>query len=218
MTDRPPNADHPEPAEANGRVRIVVTGGPGAGKTTAIDLFRRELGEGVVVVPESGTILFAGGFPRSSLPGPRRAAQLAIYHTQRHLEAAQAELFPNRILICDRGTLDGAAYWPDGPDAFFAAVGSTIEAELARYDAVIFFETAAAGGMGIEGGNPVRNESLDEAVALDRRLRDVWSKHPDFTFVPNHPSFFRKLTIGLGAIESRLAVVTRRNHDNHHGP
>lgn len=198
-------------ADSNGRVRIVVTGGPGAGKTTAIDLFRRELGEKVVMVPESGTILFGGGFPRSPLEGPRRAAQLAIYHTQKHLEAAQAEIFPSRILLCDRGTVDGAAYWPDGPDSFFAAVGSSLEAELARYDAVIFFETAAAGGISIEGGNPVRNESIEQAVALDRRLRDVWSKHPDFTYVPHHPSFFRKLTIGLGAIESRIAVVSHRN-------
>lgn len=195
----------------NGRVRIVVTGGPGAGKTTAIDLFRRELGEAVVVVPESGTILFGGGFPRSSLPGPRRAAQLAIYHTQRHLETAQAEIFPDRILLCDRGTLDGAAYWPEGSDSYFAAIGSSLEAELARYDAVVFLETAAAGGMSIEGGNPIRNETQNEAVDLDRRLQAIWSKHRDFTFVPHHPSFFRKLTIGLGAIESRIAVWSKRN-------
>jgi dephospho-CoA kinase len=44
--------------------RIVLTGGPGGGKTTAADLFRREIGERVVVVPETATMLFAGGFPR----------------------------------------------------------------------------------------------------------------------------------------------------------
>lgn len=197
--------------DKNGRVRIAVTGGPGAGKTTAIDLFRRELGEGVVVVPEAGTILFSGGFPRSTLVGPKKAAQMAIYHTQVGLEASQAELFPDRILLCDRGTLDGAAYWPEDGTDFFTAVGTTLERELARYDAVIFFETAAAGGNSIEGGNPVRNENLAEAVALDQRLQRVWSQHPDFTFVPNHPSFFRKLIIGLGAIESRLAVAQQRN-------
>lgn len=193
----------------NGTPRIAVTGGPGAGKTTAIDLFRRELGESTVIVPEAGTILFAGGFPRSPLPGPRRAAQLAIYHTQCQLEAAQAEIFPRRILLCDRGTLDGAAYWPDGAEDFFAAVGTTLQTELARYDAVVFFETAAAGGIGIEGGNPIRNESLDQAVALDKRLHDVWAQHDDFFYVPHHPSFFRKLTIGLGAIESRVATLAK---------
>ncbi len=196
---------------SNGRVRIVVTGGPGAGKTTAIDLFRRELGDSILIVPEAGTIIFGGGFPRSNLDGPRRAAQLAIYHTQHQLETAQAELFPERILLCDRGTLDGAAYWPDGPESYFAAIDSTLEAELSRYYAVLFFETAAAGGMSIEGGNPIRNESLTEAVELDRRLHAVWSQHPNFTYVPHHPSFFHKLTLGLAAIESRVAQWTRLN-------
>ncbi len=204
------HADMGARSDSNGRVRIAVTGGPGAGKTTAIDLFRRELGESVVVVPESGTILFGGGFPRSPLPGPRRAAQLAIYHTQRHLEAAQAEIFPSRALICDRGTLDGAAYWPHGVESFFAAAGTTFEAELARYDAVIFFETAAAGGIGIEGGNPIRNETLAEAVELDRRLRAVWSQHPDFTLVVHEPSFFHKITKGFHAIASRLDAWNHR--------
>ena len=45
--------------------RIVLTGGPGGGKTTAADLFRREIGNRVVIVPEAATLLFQGGFPRS---------------------------------------------------------------------------------------------------------------------------------------------------------
>ncbi len=57
----------------NGRCRVVVTGGPGVGKTTAADLFRRELGDRVVIVPEAATLLFAGGFPRSSEVHARRA-------------------------------------------------------------------------------------------------------------------------------------------------
>lgn len=44
--------------------RIVLTGGPGGGKTTAADLYRREIGDQVVVVPEAATLLYTGGFPR----------------------------------------------------------------------------------------------------------------------------------------------------------
>ena len=61
------------------RCRLALTGGPGGGKTTAADLFRRELGERVVVVPESATILFAGGFPRSREGKAQRAVQTAIF-------------------------------------------------------------------------------------------------------------------------------------------
>lgn len=193
--------------ECNGRCRIVVTGGPGGGKTTAADLFRRELGERVVVVPESATLLFQGGFPRSTELHARKSAQRAIYHVQRNLEDVQSALYPHRILLCDRGTVDGAAYWPDEAVGFFEAVGSSLGQELARYDAVIFFESAAVGGISIEGGNPARIESNDEALRIDHELRRIWSQHPRFVVVPHNPSFVKKILFGLAALESIVAQL-----------
>ncbi|MBT8496181.1 MAG: ATP-binding protein [Deltaproteobacteria bacterium] len=188
-------------------MRIVLTGGPGGGKTTAADLFRRELGEQVVVVPEAASMLFNGGFPRWEEPAAVKAAQQAIFHVQRNLEDMQKAHYPGRILLCDRGTVDGIAYWP-GTDkrGFFEFMETSVEHELSRYDAVIFFETAAAGGMQIEGGNPARVETLDQAVELDRCLQKTWSRHPQYTLVPNNRSFFKKITMGLAAIE---AIVER---------
>lgn len=183
------------------RRRIVLTGGPGGGKTTAADLLRRELGKRVVIVPEAATILFAGGFPRSQQWDANRAAQSAIYHVQRNLEDVQSALYPERVLLCDRGTVDGAAYWNDGEDSFFHALGTSLDAELSRYDAVVFFETAAVAGLSIEGGNPVRCESLTQAVELDARLRALWSQHPCFTLVPHASSFLRKINGALEVLE-----------------
>jgi predicted ATPase len=187
------------------RLRIVLTGGPGGGKTTAADLFRREIGDEVVVVPESATTLFAGGFPRVPDAGAQRSVQRAIFEVQRSLEDIQASLFPDRVLLCDRGTIDGGAYWPDGDGAFFEAMGTTHEAELGRYDAVLFFESAAAAGLAIEGGNRYRTESNDEAVGIDHRLRTLWSPHPGFHLVPHSQSFLRKITMGLSILESLVA-------------
>lgn len=189
------------------RCRIVVTGGPGGGKTTAADLFRRELHERVVVVPESATLLFSGGFPRYRDDEARRAAQTAIFHVQKNLEDVQAAAHPGRILLCDRGTIDGAAYWPGPADGFFRHVGSSLDAELARYDAVLFFETAAAANLPIEGGNPQRTETNAEAVALDRALRELWARHPRYRFVPHTNSFFAKLTFALDALHGLVAAV-----------
>ncbi len=182
--------------------RIVLTGGPGGGKTTAADLFRREIGEKVVVVPETATMLFMGGFPRAGEPKARAATQRAIFHAQVALEDIQGALYPGRVLLCDRGTIDGAAFWPrEAPEGFFETMETTLEAELRRYDAVIFFESAAVGDISIEGGNPARTESNEEARQLDIRLRALWSKHPNFHFIPHSTSFFEKLGDGLRQLQ-----------------
>lgn len=187
--------------------RIVLTGGPGGGKTTAADLFRREVGNRVVIVPEAATMMFSGGFPRYRESYAIHAAQRAIYHVQRNLEDVQAVEYPGRILLCDRGTADGAAYWPGKPDDFFEAMGTTLEAELNRYDGVIFFESAAVGGLGIEGGNPERIESIGEAAELDALLRSIWSRHPRFRLVPHQRSFLRKITTGFELLEEMLSEL-----------
>ncbi len=192
------------PDGSGGRCRIVLTGGPGGGKTTAADLFRRELGERVVIVPEAATMVFSGGFPRCKEPSQVVAAQRAIFHVQRNLEDVQSARYPGRILLCDRGTVDGAAYWPGAAEGFFEALGTTLEAELGRYDGVIFFESAAAGGLSIEGGNPVRQESLEEAAALDGKLRELWEGHANFILVRHHASFLRKISLGLAELDAMI--------------
>jgi hypothetical protein len=152
-------------------------------------------------------MVFSGGFPRSTETLAIYAAQRAIYEVQRNLEDVQAALYPDRVLLCDRGTVDGAAYWPGEPHHFFDDVGSSLERELARYDAVIFFESAAVGGMGIEGGNPIRNETLEKAVELDGRLRALWKKHPKFVLVPHNPSFFKKISYGLAVLDGIVSEL-----------
>ncbi len=189
------------------RRRIVLTGGPGGGKTTAADMFRREVGERVVVVPEAATLLYSGGFPRTLDALAQRAAQSAIYHVQRNLEDVQSARYPERILLCDRGTVDGAAYWPGDTHEFFHALGTSSQIELDRYDAVIFFESAAVGRMSIEGGNPIRIESIEQAIVVDRRLREVWSKHPRFVLIPHTPSFIHKISSSFAALEKIIAEL-----------
>ncbi|MEO7999409.1 MAG: AAA family ATPase [Gemmatimonadaceae bacterium] len=195
-------------AHPNGRCRIVVTGGPGGGKTTAADLFRREIGERVVVVPEAATMIFSGGFPRCDEEPGILSAQHAIYHVQRNLEDVQSARYPERILLCDRGTVDGAAYWPGTTEEFFHTLESSLELELARYDGVIFFESAAVGGCSIEGGNPVRSETMEQAVRLDAKLQSLWSRHPRFVLVRHHASFFKKISFGLAELDAMVSELT----------
>jgi hypothetical protein len=157
-------------------------------------------------VPEVATLLFRHVFPAVQSEDERRAVQRAIFHVQSELESVYAgRLVDGQILLCDRGTVDGGGYWPSGHRAFFEAMATAWEHELARYDAVLFLETAAAGGLAIDHGNPVRTEDIATAVAIDRRLHDVWSSHPNFFHVPHARRFADKLAHGTATFERWLA-------------
>lgn len=189
-------------------IKVVITGGPGGGKTTALDLFRRELSHDVAVVPEAASILFQGGLPRSLDPSVLMCTQKAIFQLQRSLESIQAAINPKKLLICDRGTLDGQAYWPE-ESGFFEYMQTSFEEEISNYDAVIFFETAASNGNSINSNNPVRTESLKEAVNLDKKLQKIWSNHPNYHFVPSSQSFVKKIMFGIMTIENVIEKCRR---------
>ncbi|MBR9872732.1 ATP-binding protein [Vibrio sp. J1-1] len=184
------------------QLQVVVTGGPGGGKTTALDLFRRELREQIVVVPEAATLLFSGGVARSENEQSIKMVQKTIFQLQKNLEEIHKVQHPDKLLVCDRGTLDGLAYWPNSESDFFKQINSTFEKELERYDAVIFFESAAVSGQDISSNNPTRYESLDQAAKLDKKLQRIWSKHPHFYFVGSSESFVRKIMFGVMTLEN----------------
>src|SRR5215471_20537779 len=108
---------------------VVLTGGPGAGKTAVLEIVKKTLCKHIVVLPEAATILFGGGFPRHDTDAGRRAAQEAIFRVQRSMETMAREEGVASIALCDRGTLDGLAYWPGGTQAACAALGIRRETE-----------------------------------------------------------------------------------------
>jgi len=193
------------------QLKVVVTGGPGGGKTTALDLFRRELCDKLATVPEAATVLFSGGITRSTDKQVLKNIQKTIFSLQQNLEDIQQKKYPDRLLVCDRGTLDGLAYWPGTEDDFFQEVNSNFENEIIRYDAVIFFESAAASGHDISSNNPVRNETSQQAAELDKKLQNIWSRHPNYYFVGSSASFVRKIMFGIMTIEN---VINRHNKEN----
>lgn len=177
---------------------IVLTGGPGGGKSTLVRRLYAALPDRVVIVPEVATQLLGGQlFPWPENDEERLCVQRAIYSVQCELERVyRGRANDNTVLLFDRGTVDGAGYWPTGAEAFFEAMGMDADAERARYDAVVFCETAAAGGYSIQSDNSARREELAEAVGVDDRLREVWSRHPAFHFVAHVESFEGKLEAG----------------------
>lgn len=188
--------------------RIVLTGGPGAGKTAVLEMMRKTLCAHVKIVPESASIVFGGGFPRGDALEVRRAGQRAIFYLQRELEAAtMAENVS--IALCDRGTVDGFAYWP-GPDDLWAAVGTTLDEQLARYHAVIHLRTPQIDN-GYNYQNPLRVETAIEAAAIDARIAQGWANHPRRFEVPSMSDFLVKVARVIEIVRGELPECCR-NH------
>jgi predicted ATPase len=186
--------------------RIAVTGGPGSGKTSVWQLLATSHSEQVLAVPEVATLLFRHVFPHVQSEPERCAVQRAIFQVQQELEAFyEARRTTEQILLCDRGTPDGGGYWPAGHEAFFAAMGTCWQDQLARYDAVLFLESAAVGGYPIDAGNETRRESPAEAVAIDQRLHAVWAAHPGFVHIPHEPVFAEKMERAQNALRALLS-------------
>ncbi len=189
-------------------MKIVVTGGPGGGKTTALDLFKRELQEEVTLVPESATSIFKSGIKRGHNSECITLIQKMIFDYQNSVEELYEKQNDADILLCDRGTLDGLAYWPTDEASFFKEMKTSLKQELSRYDAVIFFETAAVKGGDIRSNNDYRNEDNDTALALDKKLYEIWSQHPEFHLVKSEGSFIAKIINGVRILEK----VVNRDH------
>ena len=110
-------------------------------------------------------------------------------------------------IVASGRTLESVAAEFYASDEFYASVGSSHQAELDRYDAVIFFETAACGGHGFESENRFRTESQQQAIDLDARLREQWRPHPHFTLIPHTASFFQKMTVGHGVLATLVGEL-----------
>ena len=191
-----------ECSEVHQARRVVLTGGPGAGKTAVLEMVRQSLCQHVQVLPEAASIVFGGGFPREEDPSCRRAAQRAIYHIQRELEAV-GEAHNPAIVLCDRGTVDGLAYWPGAVEDFWASTGSTLAAELDRYDAVLHLRTPAA-EQGYNQQNPLRTETPATAAEIDDRILNAWAQHPRRYLIEPAGDFLAKAARVLDILRTEM--------------
>jgi predicted ATPase len=186
-------------------MKIVLTGGPSAGKTSIVEILHRSSLTPTVIVAEAATILFRGGFPRQQAPAFVECQQRAIYHVQNELENFARLEGPEKIIICDRGTLDGLAYWPRSEESFFENISSSMEVEIARYDWVIHLDTA---GPLDYRGSEIRLEQISEALTINDKVKRAWRFHPRRLIIPRSPDFLKKVTAALASVKLILSGQT----------
>jgi len=202
--------------------KIVLTGGPCAGKTTAlvrvIEHFNN-LGFKVFCVPEVPTIYSLAGWnyltPNRQLyfEGERAILETQISLENHFLRLASVCTKPV-LMVCDRGTMDISAYMSkDEWESITAGASTNSNALRERYDAVLHLVSAADGAEQFytTATNSTRYEKADEeglriARELDKKVIKAWTGHPHLRVINNHDDFERKMQRVLREISNVLGI------------
>lgn len=189
--------------------RIVLTGGPCAGKTTALAKIVEHfssLGYQVFTLPEVPTMFTAAGMnyltknPQLFYEGEKATLEVQLALEDKFYRIAQQCQGPC-LIVDDRGTMDISAYMsPEMWDDITRAVG-TSSAELRdRYNAVLHLVSAADGAEQYytTANNAQRYEEMNEeglriARELDKKVIKAWTGHPYLRVINNHDDFDAKM-------------------------
>lgn len=198
-------------------LKLVLTGGPCAGKTTALARLEedlQELGYHVVIVSESATELIKGGIrPFGEDAINMVDFQKVIIPYQLNKEAsydyAISLLKEDKecVVIYDRGVMDNKAYITDSE---FEQIIKPLQLGnlelLDRYDMVLHLVTAACGKeeyYTLEN-NEARSEGLEEAKQLDLKTREAWVGHEHLIVIDNTTDFEEKMQKVLDSVHKFL--------------
>ena len=186
--------------------KIIITGGPCGGKTTALArlfTFLRERGFEVMTSPEAFTLFGSNGMSLDffGTEGMDAVIQHSVLDVQLSLEASMERILKGRgkpaVLLCDRGPMDGSAYLTEEKWNNFLESRDLDVTELRdkRYNAVFHLVTAADGAPGFYSleNNQVRSETPKQAIEVDRKTQKAWTGHPHMFVFDNSTDFEGKL-------------------------
>lgn len=183
--------------------KIVITGGPSAGKTTAMSWVQNafsKLGYTVLFVPETATEFITGGVAPwtcgTNLDYQKVQMTLQIEKERLFEQAARTMKAEKILIVCDRGTIDNKSYMNEEEyAAVLQEVGKTEQELLEDYAAVFHLVSAAKGAEEFYtfANNAARYESVSQAVAQDDRLIQVWQGHPHHYIIDNSVELREKL-------------------------
>ena len=198
--------------------KIVITGGPCAGKSTAMSWIRNAFGQRgytVLFVPETATELITGGVAPwtcgTNVDYQKCQVELQLTKERLFYQAACTMKSEKILIVCDRGIMDNRAYM--NAEEFAEVLESLHGDEITwrdSYDAVFHLVTAANGAAEFysNANNSARYESVDEAIALDDRLIASWTGHKYLRVIDNSTNFEEKMR----RLETEISVFLGEEH------
>jgi CYTH domain-containing protein/thymidylate kinase len=202
--------------------KIVLTGGPCAGKTTAlvrvIEHFS-SLGFKVFTIPEVPTLFTQAGMNYLTkneaffYEGEKATLEIQLALEDKFMRMAEQCQKPT-VIVCDRGAMDISAYMtPEMWEEITRSVGTSTPKLRERYDAVLHLVSAADGAEQYytTANNASRVEQMNEeglriARTLDKKVIHAWTGHPHLRVINNHDDFEAKMHRVLKEISNVLGL------------
>lgn len=184
---------------------IVLTGGPCAGKSTAMGWIQStftERGYKVLVVPETATELITGGVApwTCGTNADYQCLQFQLQEFKENVFQKAAKTMKNEkiLIVCDRGMMDNKVYMTDEEYAeVVERINLDEEMQRNKYDAIFHLETAAKGEkeayLSNKDSNAIRIETVEQACTIDQKLIAAWAGHPHFYTIESTRDFNRKM-------------------------
>lgn len=200
-------------------IKIAITGGPCAGKTSSMRCIKdclEKKGYLVFILQEPATELLYSGATYDVCNGAVEFQTNVLL-----LHIARERLYENIankvqssnstvVLICDRGAVDCLAYLSsEEKEQFLKLNGQSYDALLARYNAVfhMYSVTSTLPELYSSESNFLRFESAEEAALLDANLEELWSNHSYYKKIFATTVFEEKLSKLTFEIENYLCTL-----------
>jgi len=201
-------------ASGNAVKPVVLTGAWGGGKTTLLSELKeygwRESAS-YCILPEAAPSARAAGYDPSSADFERRVVELQ--HAMEERAMASGDVL--KAILTHRGSLDALAFWRlqcHSAEQFFTVIGSSHQAEMERYKAVILLQTTARGALDHYLAYAVKKNRppAEEALRLERHLEEAWKGHPCFFSLGNEGVTWEQKSRSARAIIDAHSSVRER--------
>lgn len=200
--------------------KICLTGGPCAGKSTALASIERELtdmGYKVFIVNETATRLINSGIkPFGDDSISMMDFEDIVLKTQlldeENVTKISNILDKKCIIICDRGIFDIKSFITKKEfNELLKKYNLSRLSTLDNYNLVIHMNTAAKGAEKFytTSNNKARSEDIKEAKIRDDKCQDAYSFHNNFKIIDNSTSFDTKIKRVINEIKTSLGIEKR---------
>lgn len=195
-------------------IKIVLTGGPCAGKSVALRYVSEQLsslGFEVITLEEQATKLILSGKTPHNMGNYEFHKLLFELELKSELEAVKKAEQMNCekvVVLFDRGLLDNRAFVSQEEFDRYSSLNGVSEDQIRNsYNAVFHLVTAANGAeehYNLE--NPARSETIDEACLIDSNIIAVWTGTPHLRIIDNSTNFNEKLNRLMTEVKAFLGI------------